>query len=290
MIRRLGGPGMHGVGGIPLMSLGGKGQKKGPAYDSIPNLVHLYEIARRGLTSYTGSLVRLRRDSDSLESDFGYVVGTNELNVAGIVTWLAGATGYIVAVYDQAGGNNLAQAAAGDQPLYVASMKNGHAGARFDGTNHYLQIAFTGALSQPFTYYAVAAMDITIVNDNQYHNLFDDDTGAARVALRQHQPSTPDTFAMYAGSSVTDGPTDTSWILWSLLYNGASSEIRRSGSLSSGNAGAANAAGLTVGSAFTGGAAMWKGDWVMLGIADPSNNDSFRASMEMILNEFWGVY
>ena len=66
------------------------------AYDGIANLVHIYEPARRTLTAYIGSLVRLRRASDDAEADFGYLANGN-LDTAAIAAWAGGAS-YIVTV------------------------------------------------------------------------------------------------------------------------------------------------------------------------------------------------
>lgn len=84
---------------------------------------------KRFLTSYTGSLIRLRRDSDNAESDFGYVEATGLLDTAAIVTWLGGANGFIVKWYDQSGNSrDAAQATAANQPAYVASAVNSKPG------------------------------------------------------------------------------------------------------------------------------------------------------------------
>jgi len=97
-------------------------------YDDIPNVIHVYEPARRALSSYTGNLLRLRRDSDDAESNFGYVEATGELDKAAIATWLDGADGHVVTIYDQKGSDDVTQATADNQPLYVSDMQNGHAG------------------------------------------------------------------------------------------------------------------------------------------------------------------
>jgi len=79
---------------------------------------------RRLLTSYTGDLVRLRRDSDHAESDFG-PDANGDLDTAAITTWLGGANGFVVTWYDQSGnGYDAAQSTAVNQPQYIASGIN----------------------------------------------------------------------------------------------------------------------------------------------------------------------
>lgn len=102
------------------------------AYDGISNLAAVYSV-RRVLTSYTGPLLRLRRDSDNAESDFGYVAATGDLDTAAIATWLGGATGYVATWYDQgASGLDATQATAGYQFVYGASVVGSKPGLMYD--------------------------------------------------------------------------------------------------------------------------------------------------------------
>lgn len=101
---------------------------------------------KRFLTAYTGDLIRLRRDSDNAESDFGYVTATGLLDAAAIATWLSSATGYVVTWYDQSGnGRNATQATAGSQPAYVASGVNSLPTLQFDGSADYMETSVTVA-------------------------------------------------------------------------------------------------------------------------------------------------
>jgi hypothetical protein len=59
----------------------------------------IYSIARRVNTSYVGSLIRIRRDSDNTETDIG-TVGT-DLDTASIASFCSGTTGRIQKVYNQ---------------------------------------------------------------------------------------------------------------------------------------------------------------------------------------------
>lgn len=79
---------------------------------------------RKLISAYAGKCLRLRRSTDNVESDFGFV--NNELDTAAITTWLNGATGYVVTWYDQsANGNNLSQATKNMQMAYTASGTGG---------------------------------------------------------------------------------------------------------------------------------------------------------------------
>ena len=79
---------------------------------------------RRLLTTYEGSLIRLRRQSDDAELDFGFD-SNGDLDVAVIVAWLGGSNGWVVTWYDQSGnGYNATQAVAATQPQYIANGIN----------------------------------------------------------------------------------------------------------------------------------------------------------------------
>lgn len=297
MIRRLPSLGMHGVGGIPLMSLGGKGQSSaGPfvgAYDAIANLVHVYEPARCTLSAYSGgNLLRLRRASDDAESNFSHVSASDpELDLAAIAAWAGGAS-YIVSVYDQVNGDTITQATKANQPLFVASIKNSHAGGRFNGTSHYLAGPFTigGALSQPVSVYAVAALDAVAVNDDVTRKLIDSDDATNRLILGKYKERVPDGWYAYCGVALQDGAANSAWNVWSFLANNLSSQIWLNAvSIVSGQAGAHGADGLTVGSAYNG-TDFWDGDWTSIVICDPSHSDAQRIAMQTTMNSYWAVY
>ena len=73
-----------------------------------------WAVSMRLLTKdYSGPCLRLRRDSDSAEQDFGFAGGV--VDTAAIATWLGGATGYVRTWYDQVGSKNPYQANTADQ-------------------------------------------------------------------------------------------------------------------------------------------------------------------------------
>ncbi|RYY41006.1 MAG: hypothetical protein EOO08_03535 [Chitinophagaceae bacterium] len=81
-------------------------------------------------TAYSGPLIRLRRSSDDAEVDFAAVSG--QLDLAAISTWLNGATGYCVVLYDQSGnGRDIVQSTSYQQPRFLASSNNGRPALRF---------------------------------------------------------------------------------------------------------------------------------------------------------------
>jgi hypothetical protein len=116
-------------GGVRLT--GGGGESVSAPYDDVPSIVAAYGM-RRLRSAYTGNLLRLRRSSDNVQSDFGYT-GSGDLDTAAIATWLGANSGYVVTWYDQSGGGyNATQATTARQPLYVASGQNSKPTLSFD--------------------------------------------------------------------------------------------------------------------------------------------------------------
>lgn len=258
------------------------------ALDGVGNLIHVYDLARRWLSSYEGALVRLRRSSDSAQMDFGYD-DNGDLDTAAITTWLGGANGFVVTIYDQAGSNNPTQATAGLQPAYVASGKNGHDIGRYDGTAHILRVAFSAATSQPITVYSVGKLDVP--NDGITRLMYDGDDSTNRTSVFQNHGATPDGWAMFAGTLVAGSATDSNWHIFTFLSSGGSSQLWKDGtSDATGNAGAANLDGITIGGSFAASSNRWDGDITTLIIADPSHDTSTRQAVEAALNSYWSVY
>ena len=147
----------------------------------------------------------------------------------------------------------------------AGDLLNGCPVVRFDGIEDYLMGAFTtgGALAQPFTVFAVAALDAAAVNDDVSRKIYDSDDAVNRMIAGQYGGSIPNRWYVYAGAVL--GPTaaasNSNWNLWTSLYNGATSQLWHNGvSLAGpGNAGAHNADGLTIGGAFDV-TAQWDGD------------------------------
>ncbi len=69
---------------------------------------------RKLTNDYTGSAIRVRRESDDAEQDIGFV--NNELDTAALTTFCSGTNGFVTTWYDQAGSNDATQTTSGSQP------------------------------------------------------------------------------------------------------------------------------------------------------------------------------
>ena len=270
--------------------LGGRGGSV-LAYDAFADsIVHAYELARRVLSSYTGSLCRLRRDSDNAESDFTYDADNN-LDTAAITAWAGGANINIVTVYGQATiGDDITQATAGEQPSYNATAQNGHPGATLGSTYNLWGAFAAGAMSQPFTVFSIAELDAANVNDGTFYRITDT-TGAItpQINLGKNSTPDPDEWAIFAGTLLNGGAADADCHIWTVVFNGASSQFWHDGaSKASGNAGANAPGGWAW--ARTGGSVRWLGNILSSIVCTGALSAGDRAGMETAMNAYWSTF
>ncbi len=113
---------------------------KRPSHILDDKLINIsFALSMRVLESdYTGSLVRLRRDSDNQEKDFGW--GDNDIvDVEAINTWKGAASVYITIWYDQSGlGRNAVQPITNRQPRFFSDIS--HPYFKGNGSTHRLDI------------------------------------------------------------------------------------------------------------------------------------------------------
>ncbi len=133
--------------------------------------------------------------------------------------------------------------AAGSDPTYKTAILNGHAIARFGASSGKGLSTGTFTLSQAFTVFIIGST--TLPGSNQV--FFDGRT--ANVTLIRALFGNMD---MNAGSEITGPATDTSFHCIVSVFNGATSKIRQDGGAGvGGNAGSANAGGITIGANFS---------------------------------------
>lgn len=72
---------------------------------------------RKLRTAYAGAAIRVRRSSDNVEADIGFV--GNDLDTAALLSFCGAGSGFLVTRYDQVGTNNETQATTANQPRIV---------------------------------------------------------------------------------------------------------------------------------------------------------------------------
>jgi len=110
--------------------------------DVHPNSLTAYSL-RKLTTSYTGSVIRVRRSSDNAQQDIGFV--NDALDQLSLLTFVGGGNGFVTTWYDQSGnGHNATSTVAAEQPQIVSSgvilTQNSKPTLVFDGTDDYLRI------------------------------------------------------------------------------------------------------------------------------------------------------
>lgn len=141
------------------------------------------------------------------------------------------------------------QATGSLQPLYKAAIQNGLPVVRFDGVDDQLK---TGVfvLNQPATFFVVGAYRGVF---NAAKNILTDGLSAAFANVISRDSAT--LVGCFAGTTAQDvTTTPQSFHVYSVIFNGASSEIRADGGTATvGNAGVNTAGGVSLGASATGG-------------------------------------
>lgn len=131
------------------------GRFAGPFDAYTTSLTGAWSVSRRLLASYTGSLIRIRRSSDSTEQDIGADAAGN-LDTAAITTFVGSNSAFVRTLYHQNGGVNLGQATAASQPRIVNAgtleTVNGKPACLFTGSL-FLEAALSGGGASAWTNY-----------------------------------------------------------------------------------------------------------------------------------------
>jgi hypothetical protein len=179
------------------------------------------------------------------------------VQIAGLVVWYKADTGTyqdsvggtpaaadgdpVGAWADQSGnGHDMQQATASARPVLKLGVQNGNPVLRFDGVQTWIRPAgFT--INQPHTRFVV--MKIRSASDGSHVPV----DGLSNVSGRMLGVG-GGTASLNAGAEL-DGPAlDANWHIWRGTYNGAGSKISLdNGATTTGDAGATNAGGITVG-------------------------------------------
>lgn len=129
-----------------------------PPLDDLQAVTSGYSV-RRLLSSYSGPLFRLRRDSDDAEMDF-FPNAIGDTNLTQISTWLGGADGFLVTFYDQSGNlRHLEQVTNVEQPIYDPTGPNGHPTFTFDGVDDYVRDIFGAVIPSPQHVFALSRLE-----------------------------------------------------------------------------------------------------------------------------------
>ncbi len=211
-------------------------------------------------------------------------------DISGIKLWLAANRGLNLSDGDPVGtwpdqsgnGNDATQGTGAAKPTYKTNILNGKPIVRFDGTDDNLRTANFG-LVQPEHVFCVFKLKRDTVNDT----LFD---GLGGNLMRFYRSGAGPVLGLYAGGAVGSiAVATTDFYIGSCLFNGVSSELRiNGGSTVSGDVGANNASGVTLG-AYGTVVDFAETDIAEIFIYDSALSTANRLSVERYLSSKYGI-
>lgn len=170
------------------------------------------------------------------------------------------------------------------RPTLKLAIKNGRPVVRFDGVDDHLLKAFT--CNQPYTRFAII-LHRDLQNNN--HLMLDGATDDTSYLLF----SAANTLRMYGGVALNQ-PGVTSNDIWYIArstFNGASSKIQlNAGTVTTGDAGAANLAGIQVGAQGMASVLACNFDLAELLVYNTALSDPDVVDVFTYLNGRWAVY
>lgn len=202
-----------------------------------------------------------------------------------------------VATWSDESGNtrDATQATAAKQPTYATAVQNGLPVVRFsDASSQRLATAaFAAALTQPNTIFVVGNHAATGGTRGYF---IDGIASGNRQAFARGLGSDNGKFGLFAGAasaSNVDGPLvtiPTGMLLWTVVFNGASSSIRKSrAAYSSGDPGSHSLSGLSIGSGWSDAFGYLPGDVGEIIVYDRALTTAERDQVEQHLTDKWAV-
>ena len=193
-----------------------------------------------------------------------------------------------VGAWDDKSGNDyhILQATSSKRGEYKTSVQNSLDIVRFDGTDDAIRNSSEPPeASQPNTMAAVFKMTSSTA---AYHHAIDSGTTVKRQIMGS---SNTENWNIYSGAFLANGANNTTTFhLWYGEYNSSSSIFRMDKSeVASGDAGSQAATGLNVGSAFSGTASNFNGDFCEIILYDSALSDGDRDSLETYLEDKWAT-
>ena len=251
--------------------------------DDYPNAAAAYSL-RKLRALYSGSAIKVRRDSDQALQDIGFDSLTNELDVASLESFCSGTDGFIHTWYDQSGsGNDATQTTASSQPKIVSSgstiLENGKATLKFDGSNDSLRNALYTS-SQPITYFHlrkyITSNTSIALSFNSVESVYADSLVGG-------------SFRAYFGTYIIYGTSNTNQGLFYGLANGVNSEIQiNNNSILTGNLGNRYVNSIDIGySSRDASHSNIYSQEIIIWESDQSTN---RSGIQTNINNFYNIY
>jgi len=204
-----------------------------------------------------------------------------DLQVRYDATEISASDGDPISTWNDQTGNGF-DLTAGNAPTFKTGVINGSPVVRFDGVNDFLNVDFGATESQPNHIFILAQKRTSGNNDSE--PVFD---GFSTDHLIRSENDGP-FWNLFAGGNPDDGLDDTNVNIFSVLFDGANSEMRINGTVEiSADAGTSGLDGVTLGANR---AANQFGDYdIGEVLVYPQDKSSIVGDVESYLGEKWGV-
>lgn len=122
------------MGMLALQQMMMAGPPSTPHADDYVTVFGAWSVAKKLVSTYAGSLFRVRRSSDNTEQDIGFD-SAGDVNTAAITSFVGANSGFVTKIYEQnATGRDFVQATTANQPRIVNAGTIDSEGAYFDGS------------------------------------------------------------------------------------------------------------------------------------------------------------
>ncbi len=230
VLRRGGDLSNHGALYVPAP---GGGAYTGPGDLGISGAMHWWGLRAYNAAKIGTNAVQLKRSSDNTFLDVTTGADGNlDLTTAGYTAWAGADTISIRTFYDQVGSNNLVNASAAQQPLFVLNGIGSLACARIDDSFRYIPSASVlSATAQPVTASLVGKRTGRFTTSQAI-------LGDNNTTISAFYSNAANAMKLYAGSNgAAVTVSDSAWHALQFVWNGASSDINVDGSVNTVNPG-----------------------------------------------------
>lgn len=243
-------------------------------------------------STYTGPAIRLRRASDSAESDFSFLA-SGQLDYAAIATW-AGGTSYVDTLYDLTGnGHHITQNTNGNQPAFAPTGINSKGAADFvPASSNYMTLADDISSATGKTLAAVYYPDSAAASDQRLMHLIQDSPGGNIVF--SHLITTAGRTGYFDSSfkNIAAATSAAQLMVWHLDSGGTGTMYRNNSSIGSSTYTDKAVSSTTVhkiGTNVGAGGAFYDGRLSFLAIWESAIDSTNRTALWTYMETSWGL-
>jgi len=258
--------------------------------DDYPGAAAAYSLRLLDST-YTGSAIRVRRESDNAEQDIGF--DDNELDTSALATFCSGTNGFVNTWYSQTGSNDATQTTTGNQPkIYDSSTgvvtENGNPAVEFDGTSDNL----TSSLISSSTEVSIVAVHKN-PNRTGYDSIIGVGDGDGYALTTQNSKYNLFYRTVADQATTTNAPNNVQSLIFAYTKSGTSQVLHSNGvqiqSITPPTM-ITPTTGSSIGAYDVGSSTAKYGGLIQEIVLYPTNSSSNRTGIEANINDFYSIY